>query len=136
MSDNLPAGVSDDDIDRSQGYDARAEARERREIAAEREYERRRNEPRQTWFREVREQDEPRLTWFREVREQANLQASAPELHGKITLANAGDEIGAYADDVVTTLRDDSDNASKRREVVQLMAACLRVLDVLDESDE
>ena len=122
MSDNLPAGVSDDDIDRSQGYDARAEARERREIDADREYERRRNEPRQTWFREVREQ--------------ANRQASAPELHGKITLANAGEEISAYADDTVTTLHDDGDNASKRREVIQLMAACLRVLDALDDSDE
>ena len=40
MSDYLPAGVTDYDVDRSQGYDPRAEAREELERRADAEYDR------------------------------------------------------------------------------------------------
>ena len=124
MSDNLPAGVTDYDIDRSQGYDPRAEARARREIDADNEYGRMR--------------DESSLSWFREVREHANRQQSNA-VRGTlgesiITRDNAAQTLQDRCDDAAYVLRSDAvSDEGKRHELVALMAACLRVIDMLEE---
>ena len=119
MSDNLPAGVTDYDVDCSQGYDPRVEAREELERKADALYDRMRD-------------DDPHGAWFYEVRDRAMRQYAAPELYPKITRDNAAAEVSAYASDAVSTLHCDVAAPIKRLDVVQLMAACLRVLDVLE----
>ena len=124
MSDNLPAGVTDYDIDRSQGYDPRAEARAERERRADDDYERMRDDELRAWHVDVR-------------REAARQQSNAVRGilgESRITRDNAAQTIQDRCDDAAYVLRSDAvSDEGKRDEVVALMAACLRVLDMLED---
>ena len=126
MSDNLPAGVTDYDIDRSQGYDPRAEARAERERRADDDYERMRDDKLRAWHAHVRHEAN---------RQQSNAVRGSGILgESIITRYNAAQTLQDRCDDAAYVLRSDAvSDEGKRHEVVALMAACLRVLDMLEE---